>query len=205
MKKKKIYSLFKKEYRLKLYNKMYSLDGEKKLGLQYVSDGNACYPLENLPEFDEITLPSLLGVPNDQPTEYEVSEAPDWLYTAIKDFHDSDIPLKEHCYDAFGYVVFQTWHNSTNDDFEDVTIFVDPKYLAPIADEGCEFELRTLDNGRRAVIAKVGLLVKAIIMPMDFSSNSQLDTKIKFVQDLYTELTLMRNKAKPDEAGPTLL
>ena len=205
MKKDKIYSLFRKNYYLRLYNKMYISNGEKKLGLQYVSDGSAVYPLENLPEFNQITLPSLLGVSQDQSTEYSVSEAPEWLYTAIEDFHDSDIPLKKHCYDTFGYVVFQTYHNNMSDGFENVTVFVDPKYLAPVADEECEYVLRTISENGRAVIVQAGMITKAIIAPTNFSSFSQLNEKIEFVQDLYTELSLMRNKQKADEEQSTLL
>ena len=205
MKKEKIYSLFRKEYNLHLHNKMYVDGGKKKLGLQYVSNGIACYPLENMPEFDSTTLPSLLGVPKDEPRGYSVTEAPDWLYTAIEDFHDSDIPLKSHCYDAFGYMVFQTYHNNMSDSFENVTIFVDPKYLTPILDEDCEYVLREVSENLRAVIVKAGLLTKAIIMPMTFISDSQLDTKIEFIQDLYTELNFMRNNKKADEEQLTLL
>ncbi len=205
MKKEKIRTLFRKERRLNLYNKMYFDDGEKKLGLQYVSDGFVVYPLENLPEFDETTLPSFLDVPKELPTKYDVLEAPDWLYTAIKDFDDSDIPLRKHMYDVFGYTVFQTFHNSPNDKFEEVTIFADPKYLAPIADEACEFLLRNLDNGRRVIVAQDGLLTKAIILPMDFSSDSLIEDKIEFVKSVYTKLTLMRNKQKADEEQSTLL
>lgn len=207
MKKEKIYALFKKEYHLTLHNKMYLDNGEKELALQYVSNGEACYPLENLPEFDEGTLPSLLGVPKDEPRGYSVAEAPEWLYTAVKDFDDSDIPLKKHCYDAFGYVVLQTYHNNINDGLENVTVFVNPKYLAPIADEDCEFVLRTISAKikTRAIIVKAGMLIKAIIMPMTFASDSQLDTKIEFVQDLYTELNLLRNNNESDEPELTLL
>ncbi len=56
MKSKKIYAMFQEKDVLRLWDKLYDDNGETKIAMQYLSDGTAVYPLENLPLFDTLTI-----------------------------------------------------------------------------------------------------------------------------------------------------
>lgn len=168
MKKEKIYAIFKKRPRLNLYNKLYADDnGDKQIAMQYLSNGKACYPLENLPIFDGETIKGLLGLKPNDPLKCDVCDAPKWIAEALTDYHPTDIPLIRTA-DMFGYTVLETYHNSDSDNFSEVCYFVSPDLLSVISDEDYELYSRELNSIGCAVIAKAGLITKAVILPYVF-------------------------------------
>ena len=204
MRKQKIYDLFKKDPHLKLYNKFYDDNGDSKVALQYITDGAACYPLENLPVFDEDTLRGLLNIDPNMATEYIVDGAPNWLFEAVKPFADDEIPIKKSPYDIFGYTVFETYHNTDNDDYKDICVFVNPKYLAPIDDNGTlNYSYRKISDKLYAVIVTDGMTVNAIIMPATINKGG-IPKAIDFTKMVYAKLMEIQSAADTSGEGEQL-
>lgn len=171
MKSKKIYAMFQKKDVLRLWNKLYDDNGETKIAMQYLSDGTAVYPLENLPLFDTLTIKGLLELDPDDKLDCFLDAAPKWFETVLADYDDSDVPLTETA-DMFGCTVLETFHNNKDDHFPELCFFVDPKYLAPLSDEKHDLFSRRVtitETAVRVIVAKTGLILKAVIMPYTFN------------------------------------
>lgn len=171
MKSKKIYAMFQKKDVLRLWNKIYDDNGETKIAMQYLSDGTAVYPLENLPIFNTFTIRGLLELTSDDPLECFLDATPEWFETVLADYDDSDVPLAETA-DMFGYSVLETFHNNKDDNFPELCFFVDPKYLAPLSDEKYDLfsrKVRITETAVHVIVAKEGLILKAVIMPYTFN------------------------------------
>lgn len=186
MKREKMYAIFKKAPRLSLYNKIYTDCEEEKIAMQYLSDGRACYPLENLPLFDGDTIKGLLSLKPNDVLPCDLDYAPEWLYTALADNDDTDIPLARTA-DMFGYTVLETYHNSTGDDFPEVCYFVDPGLLSVVSDEDYELYSRELRGVGYAVIVKAGLITKAVILPFVFRPH-ECTKYLETVENIYGRL-----------------
>lgn len=189
MKREKMYAIFKKAPRLSLYSKIYVDNEEEKIAMQYLSDGRACYPLENLPLFDGDTIKGLLALKSNDVLKCDVEYAPEWLYTALKDNDDTDIPLTRTA-DMFGYTVLETYHNSIGDDFPELCYFVDPGLLSVVSDEDYELYSRELRGVGYAVIVKAGLITKGIILPYVFTP-SECTKHLKTVENIYGKLKVL--------------
>lgn len=202
MKLDKIFTMFKKREHLSLYNKLYKdNNGETKIAMQYLSDGGSCYPLTNLPICDgNNVIYGLLGLePKKSHMNCFVDYAPEWLEAALADFNDSDIPLKAVT-DIFGYTVLETYHNSDNDNFPEVCYFLAPQYLAPLSDENYDLISRSVTINKintRAIIAKAGLITKAILLPYLFNS-FDCETNLKILENAFEELQKQNRRNKID-------
>ena len=192
MKKEKMYAIFKKRQHLNLYNKLYEDDnGDTQTALQYLSNGRACYPLENLPLFDGETIKGLLGIKPNNILECGVCDAPEWISAALADYDDTDIPLTRTA-DMFGYTVLETYHNSDSDNFPEVCYFVSPDLISVISDEDYSLYSRELDGIGCAVIAKAGLITKAVILPYVFSAH-ECTRYLKTVDNIYGKLKILND------------
>lgn len=193
MKPEKIYAMFKKKDFLKLWDKLYTnKDGETETAMQYLTDGTACYPLENLPLFDPITINGLLGIDDGLNCTHDI--APKWFETVLSDYDDSDVPLTETA-DMFGYAVLETYHNSADDNFPELCFFVDPKYLAPIRDEKYDLisrSVKIVDDPVRVIVVKAGLILKAVIIPHVFNE-FECDKHFKTAEKVYAVLRGLRD------------
>lgn len=189
MKLEKINSMFKKRGGLKLYNKLYEDNGEIKIAMQYLCDGSACYALENLPLFDGDTIRGLLGVDPEKSLPCEVDITPKWLLAALEDSDDSDIPVCPAS-EMFGYTVFRTYYNSEERNFAEVCLFVLPEYLSPLSDKKYEFYSRAVTvygEDVRVIIAKAGLITKAVILPHSFN-DYECTRNLKILKNAFEEL-----------------
>ncbi len=190
MKLEKINSMFKKRSGLKLYNKLYEDNaGETKIAMQYLCDGLACYALENLPLFDGDTIRGLLGVDPEKSLPCEVDTTPKWLLAALEDSDDSDIPVCPAS-EMFGYTVFRTYYNSEERNFAEVCLFVLPELLSPLSDKKYEFYSRTVTvegENIRVIIAKAGLITKAVILPHSFN-DYECTRNLKILKNAFEEL-----------------
>lgn len=204
MKLDKIFAMFKKGVNLSLFNKLYrDNDGEEKIAMQYLSNGRSCYPLTNLPICDSENIKyGLLGLdPAKSHMNCFVDIAPEWLETALADFDDSDIPLKAVT-DIFGYTVLETYHNSDNDNFPEVCYFLGPQYLAPLSDENYDLISRSVTINKvktRAIIAKAGLITKALLLPYIFNE-FDCKTNLKILENAVEELQ-KQNRRNQIDAG----
>lgn len=192
MKREKIYAMFKKGSHLNLYNKLYEDDnGDTQIALQYLSNGKACYPLKNLPLFDGETIKGLLGLKPNDVLVCDVTDAPNYFDTALADYDDTDIPITRTA-DMFGYTVLETYHNSDDDNFPEVCYFVSPDLLSVISDEDYSLYSRELDDIGFAVIAKAGLITKAIILPYVFTAH-ECTRYLKTVDNIYGKLKVLND------------
>lgn len=208
MKLGKINSMFKKRGGLKLYNKLYDNGGETKVAMQYLCDGSACYALENLPLFDGDTICGLLGIDPEKDVNCFVGITPKWLLTALEDSDDSDIPIYPAS-EMFGYTVFRTYYNSEERNFAEVCLFVLPELLSPLSDKKYEFYSRTVtvnDEDVRVIVAKAGLITKAVILPHSFN-DYECTRNLKIVRNAFEELQEQdqRNNAAGDDRTEIVL
>lgn len=189
MRLEKINSMFKKRGGLKLYNKLYDNGGETKIAMQYLCDGSACYALENLPMFDGDTIRGLLGVDPEKSLPCEVDVTPKWLLVALEDSDGSDIPIYPAS-EMFGYTVFRTYYNSEERNFTEVCLFVLPELLSPLSDKKYEFYSRTVtvnNEDVRVIVAKAGLITKAVILPHSFN-DYECTRNLEIVSNAFKEL-----------------
>lgn len=166
MKREKIYSICKDNKIIALFEK--SVEG--KVYEQWLGNGYATYPLGNMPTFDKDTIYSLLGIFDEKKNGWKVlvkDISNDKFYA---DNLPDDIPLRKFPYIFDGNVTFVTDHSCDKDNvLPDVTIFIDNTLLAPIADEDdIDFYCRKRNN-EYAVICRTGLLLRAVIMPKNYS------------------------------------
>ena len=192
--------MFQKKDVLRLWNKLYDDDGETKIAMQYLSDGTAVYPLENLPLFDTLTIKGLLELNPDDKLDCFLDAAPKWFETVLADYDDSDVPLAETA-DMFGYSVLETFHNNKDDKFPELCFFVDPKYLAPLSDEKYDLFSRTViisETAARVIVAKAGLILKAVIMPYKFNA-VDCNRNFETAEKAYCVLRELRDEYKSRE------
>ncbi len=193
MKNEKIGALFRKERNLQLFNRLHP-NGSEEVVQQYISNGCALYTLENLPMFDSENIWALLGADMDIHGDCAEMNAPAWLMNCLNVYDDDNLPVTPYPYQAFGLQVLHTHHNSPDDGREDVCIFIDPKFLVPIADEKYELWYRDID-GRQLVIASAGVLIKAVIAPVVFRKDL-IKEKIDFIATIYKELNTINPNVK---------
>lgn len=201
MKSKKIYAMFQEKDVLRLWDKLYDDNGETKIAMQYLSDGTAVYPLENLPLFDTLTIKGLLEVDPDDKLDCFLDAVPKWFETVLADYDDSDVPLTETA-DMFGYTVIETFHNNKDDNFPELCFFVDPKYLAPLSNEKYDLfsrKVRITKTAVRVIVAKAGLILKAVIMPYTFNV-SDCNKNFETAEKVYCVLRDLRDAYKSRES-----
>lgn len=190
MKLDKIYSIYRKAAHLTLYNR-FEKDGT--ISAQSISDGASLFILDNLPIFDEHTLPSLLGIDSDTVNIGTMSYDHDNGVTSMTaETDETDIPLTILPYEFFDSLVFK----SLNANDEQVVHFANPAYIKPFANDGrITFWSRFVADGR-CIIIKNGIFIVGAVMPMRFTQAA--DKYIEMVRLVYGEL-MMESESKSDE------
>ncbi len=197
----KIIKIFKKEDIIRLYDQRDPISD--KVARQYISSGSVCYLLENLPIFNERTLPALLGAdPEKETADYSETDVPEWLQKVFTPRPtDDDIPIKDSGFEMFGYAVFLG--DEKNGGTADTCVFIDKSYLAPFNDnKQYDFYYRAFNKGVRAVAVMEGFFVQAVIMPIK-PSGEKLERYKKFASAVYAEFCRIESasskKADPEE------
>lgn len=189
----KIIKIFKKEDIIKLYDQRDIVSDA--ITWQYISSGCVCYLLENLPIFNDRTLPALLGEDPERATaNYSETDVPEWLQKVFTPRPtDDDIPLKDSGFEMFEYTVFRGDEKNGGD--PDVCVFLDKSYLAPFNDKKeYDFYYRSFRNDIRAVVVMDGFIVQAVIMPI-IPSGEKLARYKNFASLVYTELCRIESAA----------
>lgn len=161
MKLKKVAALCAKNERFYLTDEV-GEDGE--LIRQWLGDGTALYPLSGLPVLDEDNLCAMFDIPEKKREKcfFNRGTMPEWMNTrdcvacewALKD----EWPKVAHN----GYVLKPL---STHDGIS----FIQTDYLSPLDDMADYLQLyeRTNDAGQPYIVAKNGMRIAAVIMPMN--------------------------------------
>ena len=179
------------------YSKIMSLCKKKKIvylytvsDRQWVSDGAAIYPLLNMPQLNAQSLRAVYDM-SESVQVVERDELPEGLFFGDVDVAENQIfrekiQLHPHGLDA---VSFRTQAGVT---------FIDPKYLSPITGmetDGnvCVYERVTKDTGMVYIAVKRGMLLEAIILPMQVLARDWVED----LTELVTAIRLTYNR----EAG----
>lgn len=189
MKKDKIYKLCKGSKNIVLMNKF---TDEAVVYEQWISDGHAAYLHENMPVFDNKTAPALLNIPKEKEESFNVLEQDITNNKLFTDNRiDSDIPMKRLDYTFEKYVTFIT-DNSCNGSYQNRTVFVDNAFLCPIEDEDdgtLNWYLRCVE-GKNAIVAFDGFLLRAVINPVVFEDSTSSRKRLEWLEAVVAEIRM---------------
>ena len=138
--------------------------GDGELMRQWLGDGRSAYPLSGLPVLDEANLCAMFDIPEKRQKKCFFKREPIPESLNVEDcargergLYD-EWPTVEHN----GYVVKPL---STNDGI----VFVQTAYLSPLEDmaDYLRFYQRVDGTGQAYIVAKNGMEIVAVIMPMD--------------------------------------
>lgn len=155
---------------------------------QYLSDGNAVYPLTALPELDEDYFCQLYDINDSQrekihfkinePLPYEFSFADSTPDESAAMLHDINIQLE-----GVGVCIPVMTERGIK--------FIKSVYLAPLSDtdsRDIHYFLRQTSDGREYFAVKVGLLLYAIITPVNIINQPFVDKLFQLYH--YSKLAL---------------
>jgi hypothetical protein len=158
MKLKKVASVCGRAKRIIIYNKV-TEEGE--LREQWIGDGAAAYKLEGLPELDTNTAMTVFDVPPDKREKWyaESTETPDSM--SFSDVDDSDEIVSDR-----KLTVIHNGHELLPCITKSGLTLIKTEYLQPLSDvfNSMELYVRTNCDGERAVVAKTGMYIQAVIM-----------------------------------------
>lgn len=140
--------------------------------IQWISDGNAVYPLYKMPKFNKETLPTLLDIPEKKVESYVLRE--DIFPKSLNrlDYDETEVSVSEFslqlAYLGDTLLPLNTSHG---------LVFIDTQYLKPLKDLSIiQFFERETTNGVLYIAVKSGLLLVAIILPKDIITKNFLET-----------------------------
>lgn len=143
-----------------------TLNGFGEVIQQYISDGSAIYPLDGMPYLTSENILTIFDIPEKQRVKWAVREQ----VRVPETYNVEDIDLKERKLDresiqiVYGSKVLRPLQTSSRG-----LVFIDNKYLSPMTDVLDVLELfeRCTPSGEVYIVAKAGLLLQAIIAPVD--------------------------------------
>lgn len=186
MKLKKVAALCARVRVFHLYDEV-SEDGE--LIRQWLGDGCSAYPLSGLPVLDESNLCAMFDIPEKKRLKCSFSRKPMPDSLNVEDYARGEQTLYDEwpTVEHNGYVVKPL---STNDSI----MFVQTGYLSPLEDmaDYLRFYKRVNDAGQRYIVAKNGMEIVAVIMPVD-------TIKLGFVEKLETLACKCRMEVEAQE------
>ena len=164
MKIKALAALCKASGKIAFILKENDMDG--KFVRQYISEGHAIYPADDLPEMNEELLLTIFDIPGKDKEDWHVSDSkmPDINFDPYAEGEEplEDSKLNFQWLGRYYKVLFSV----------DRTVFIDPKLIKPTDDvkEDREYYLRRSGN-RDYVIVKYGFIVQAVILAENLISD----------------------------------
>ena len=141
-------------------------------GVQWLSNGYACYPLYDVPTLTEDEFYTIFDFSPKQRNEtvFTRTTFPDSIC------NDDNHPTDQYCdrlsqYIPFGSRLLIPFSNASG------IKFIDDEYLAPLVGESDKVEVyeRTSKHGDSYFAVKVGMTLRAIIMPFNAINKSFVD------------------------------
>lgn len=161
MKLKKVAALCAKQGAFYLFDELYE-GGE--LARQWLGDGRSAYPLSGLPVLDEENLCAMFDIPEKRRKKCVLSRKPMPENLDVEDYAKGERTLYDEwpTVEHNGYVVKPL---STGDS----VVFVQTAYLTPLEDmaDYLRFYERKDQAGQTYIVAKNGMEIAAVIMPVD--------------------------------------
>lgn len=141
---------------------------------QWLGDGCAVYPVNNLPVLNEKYLFSLFDIPEEKQSKYLFQEHGFPKRIDFRDYVENEIILQR----------VNITINTAGRELEPMftskgVVFINTKYLKPFADEPDGFELYERyfsDDKEPYIVAKSGMLVIGIIIPYRIEGDQLLKT-----------------------------
>lgn len=169
---------------------------------QWLGDGYAAYPMAGLPYMDTENICAMFDIPEKKQEKliFRHNSAPDSL-----NWEDAD-PLERQLDDPKLCVRYECRELLPMRTSEGI-IFIQEKYLAPLdnLDYMRLYERRSRGGGVY-IVAKVGMMLQAVIMPMDVVSEGLVD-RLDELTDMCRTAMLKKNRARTErdeaeEPGP---
>ena len=161
MKLKKVAALCAKQGAFYLFDEM-GEGGE--LIRQWLGDGRSAYPLSGLPALDEENLCAMFDISEKKQKKCFFTRKPVPDSLDVEDYTSGELALCDEwpTVEHNGYVVKPL---STSDDM----LFIQTAYLSPLEDMADYLRLyeRVDGTGQKYIVAKNGMEIAAIIMPVD--------------------------------------
>lgn len=131
--------------------------------IQWIGDGSAAYPAYGFPEMDEESLYTIFDIPekDQKKIHYQNQAFPDGL--SYKDIIDGENKLE-----ALGHIDIAAYGRTLRPlQTQMGLVFIDTKYLAPLADieEAIDLYERIDNDGGVYIAVKAGMTIRGIIMP----------------------------------------
>lgn len=162
-------------------------------GTQWLSCGYACYPLYEIPELSEEEFFTIFDFSPKQreDTLFERTEFP--MYLSTRDFYEDE----ELCERLSPNIPFGSKLLIPFSTLSGIK-FLDSEYLAPLADEIKNIEVyeRTPKNGEPYFAVKVGMSLRALIMPFNAVNKPFVDN----IEKIYFLCQRALSKKDADEA-----
>lgn len=140
------------------------VDGDGELMRQWLGDGRSAYPLSGLPVLDEANLCAMFDIPEKRQKKCFFKREPIPESLNVEDCARGERALYDEwpTVEHNGYVVKPL---STNDDM----LFIQNAYLSPLEDmaDYLRFYERVDTTGQKYIVAKNGMEIAAVIMPVD--------------------------------------
>lgn len=131
---------------------------------QWLGDGRSAYPLSGLPVLDEENLCAMFDITEKRRKKCVLARKPMPDGMSVEDYAKGERELYDEwpTVEHNGYVVKPL---STNDDM----LFIQNAYLSPLEDmaDYLRFYERVDTNGQKYIVAKNGMEIAAVIMPLD--------------------------------------
>lgn len=170
MKLKKVAAICSKQGAFHLYDKI-SDGGEVR---QWLGDGRAIYPLSGLPILDEMNLCAMFDIPEKKRKKCSIRRDTMPETISVEDWEKGELALNDDwpTVEDNGFILKPL---STRDGI----IFIQNAYLSPLEDIADYLRLyeRRGSDGQTYIVAKNGMEIAAVIMPVDSIS-------VKFVEKL---------------------
>lgn len=133
---------------------------------QYISDGSAIYPIDGLPYLTSDNILTIFDIPEKQRSKWVVQTqvAVPGIYSTEDTYLREKQLVRESIQIVYGSVVLRPLQTTYRG-----LVFIDNKYLSPLTDVLDVLELfeRYTPDGDVYIVAKAGLLLQAIIAPVD--------------------------------------
>lgn len=146
-------------------------------GMQWLSDGTAIYKLKDMPDLDEDTVLTVMGVADNQKDKWHTStRADDTGILADRVYNEEEITAEDA-----GICIIHNGKRLVPIYTCDGMLWIDAALMAPLErkEEGYRrFFLREIE-GKRAIAVKDGLILTAIILEVDTWRDTGLSDRLK--------------------------
>lgn len=156
---------------------------------QWIGDGYALYPIAGLPYLDEESIFTIFDVTEKQRENYSFHQG-----ALPEDLNFGDTDANERMLDGEKMSIIVAGRTLIPLKTQYGMVFIDEKYLAPIAEAAEVLELygRITNDGQAYIAAKAGFMLIAVIMPCDIIK----DDFVAQLRELTNECAVALNNKK---------